>query len=89
MVNHKLGRLEDAFAMGNKGLELARKTKKWFTCRWILKALAETEFERGHYESSLSFAQQALEFSERSGLFHAEIEELKVLIKNLQDRVAG
>ncbi len=88
VVNYKLGRFEDAFNMGSEGLELSRKTKKFFTLRWILKVLAETEFERGNYESSLSFAHQALEFFERSGLFSAEIEELKALVKKLQEKLA-
>ncbi len=88
VVNHRLGRFEAAFDIGHEGLELAREMKKWYTFRWILKALAETEFERSNYESSLSFAQQALEFSERFGLFSAEIEELKTLIQASQKRLS-
>ena len=86
-VHHHQGDYDTAFEIGNEGLELARKTKKWVTVRWILKELAETEIERGNYESSLSLAQQALKFYERSGLFSEENRELKALIEEVQKKL--
>lgn len=61
--------------------------KKRFTIAWISYDLAYTETERGNYQSAVTFAQQALEFFERSGLFHRGIEETKTLIHQLQKKL--
>ncbi len=86
-VNRKLGRYDIAFMIGSEGLELAKKMKKRETIAWISRTLAYTEVARGNYESSLSFAKQAFEFYERSGLFHKQIEKMKMLIIDLQEKL--
>jgi LuxR family glucitol operon transcriptional activator len=76
-----------AFNIGLEGLELAKKMKKRHTAAWILQDLAHIEVERRNYQAALSYAQQALEFYERSGLFRKEIEETKTLIHQLQEKL--
>jgi LuxR family glucitol operon transcriptional activator len=83
-VNYKLRNYEATFNIGSDGLELAKKMKKRETVARISLTLAYTETERGNYEPALSFAQQALKFFEKSGLFPKEIEQVKMLIKELQ-----
>ncbi|MGH7492235.1 MAG: NB-ARC domain-containing protein [bacterium] len=88
-VCYELRKYDAAFEVASQGLELARKTKKWFTFRWILKALVETEAERGNYQSALSFAQEAFKLYEKSGLFSAEIQELKALIEEMRKSLSS
>ncbi len=87
-VNRRLGNYDTAFKLGNGGLGLARKMKKRFTIGWISITLAQTETGRGNYQSALTFAKQALEFFEGTGSFPKAIEELKNLIKELQEKLA-
>jgi len=87
-VNRKLGQYDTAYEIGYEGLELAKKMKKRETIAWISRTLAYTEAERGNYLSALSFAQQAMEFYEKSGLFFQKIEEVKTLINELQGKLA-
>lgn len=86
-VNRKLGHYDAAFHTGSEGLELAKKMKKRYAIGWISLVLANTEAERGKYHSALSYAKQALEFLERSRVFLMEIEEVKTLIKELQEKL--
>jgi len=87
-VYHKIGDYDAAFKTGIEGLELAKKLKKRFTIGWISINLANVESARGNYQSALFFARQALEFFERTRLFRKEIERLKLLIKELQEKLA-
>ena len=86
-VYHKIGDYDKAFKIGIEGLELAKKLKKRFTIGWISINLANVESARGNYQSALFFARQALEFFERTEVFRKEIEQLKLLIKELQGRL--
>jgi len=88
-VNRQLGNYDTAFNIGSEGLELAKKMKKRYTVGWISIIMAKTEAARGNYQPAISFAQQALEFFERSGLFPKEIEELKSLIAELQEKLTS
>ncbi len=88
-VNRRLGNYDTAYKIGSEGLELAKKMKKRFTMGWISITLARTETERGNYQSALTFAKQALEFFEGSGSFPKTIEELKTLVKELQQKLAS
>ena len=87
-VNRKLGNYDTAFNIGCEGLELAMKMKKRYTIAWISLVLAKVETERGNYKSALSHAKQALEFYEKAGLYFEVIEEAKILIKGLQEKVS-
>jgi len=88
-INYKLGYCDIAFEIGNQGLQLAQKTKKRATIATISSTLAYTEIHRSNYTSALSYAQQALEFYEKLGLFHQQIEETKTLIHQLQEKLNG
>jgi tetratricopeptide (TPR) repeat protein len=87
-VNCKLKDYETAVELGLEGLKLAKKMKKRFTFAWISRILAKTETERGNSQSAISFAKQALEYYEKSGFFYKEAEEVKSLIKELQEKLA-
>jgi tetratricopeptide (TPR) repeat protein len=88
-INRQLKHYETAFKVGAEGLELSKKIKKRETIARISLTLAYTEDKRGNYQSAIVFAQQALEFFERSGVFPKESEEVKTLIKELQEKLAG
>ncbi|MGH7597576.1 MAG: NB-ARC domain-containing protein [bacterium] len=88
-VSHKLGDYDTAFKIGSGGLELAKKMKRRDIVGRISLTLAYIEAKRGNSQSALSFAQQAFEFYERSGLFRKEIDEVKTLIKALQEKLAS
>ncbi|MGH7452634.1 MAG: hypothetical protein ACRENG_14910, partial [bacterium] len=88
-VNYQLKYYDAAFNIGSEGLELSKKMKRQETIAKISRTLAHTEFERSNYQSAIFFAQQALEFYGKSGLFPRQIEELKTLIKELQEKLAG
>lgn len=87
-VNNKLKDYETAFELGLEGLKLAKKMKKRFTVAWISRILVKTEIERGNTQSALLFAKQALEYYERSGFFNKKAEEVNLLIKELQEKLA-
>lgn len=87
-VYHKLSNYDTAFKVGVEGLDLAKKMKKRYTTAWISLNLAYTEVKRSNYQSALLFAQQALEFFERSGSFPRRVEAVKTLIHQLQEKLA-
>jgi tetratricopeptide (TPR) repeat protein len=87
-VNHNLRNYETAFNVGIEGLILAKKMKKRYAIAWISLVLANTETERGNYQSALTFAQQALEIYEGSRFHHRREIEVKTLIKELQEKLA-
>jgi len=81
-VNRKLGHYNSAFNIGSEALALAKKMKKRKAIAMVSLTLAYTEYARHHYQSAIVFAQQALDFFERSGLYYKEIDEVKSLIKD-------
>jgi len=83
-VNYNLKYYDVAFEIGNQGLELSRKMKRRETVAKISRTLAQTEEERGNYQSALFFAKNSLEFYEKSGMFPNQITKLRELIKRLQ-----
>lgn len=87
-VNYKLKQYDAAFNVGKEGLELAKKMKKQETFGWISLTLAYMEAERNNYHEALLFAQQALEFHEKAGIYHRKIEEVRILIHQLQEKLA-
>jgi len=88
-VNLKLKQYDIAFEIGREGLELATKMKKLNSIGWFSFVLAHIEAEHGNYQSALSFALQALEYSEKSGIFSKKIEEVKALIEFLEEKLAN
>jgi len=88
-VNRKLQHYETAYKIGSEGLELAKQMLQRDTIARISLMLAKIEIERGNYLAALSFAQQALEFYEKSGLFFEKIEEVKTFIKELQEKLTA
>lgn len=88
-INRKLRHYDMALNIGMEGLELAKRMKKLYTIGSISVVLAVIQDERGNYHSALSFAQQALEVFERSGLSHEKVEEVRTLIKKLQEKLAN
>jgi len=86
-VNRKLQHYETAYKIGGEGLELAKQMMQRDTIASISLMLAKIEIERNNYLSALSFAQQALEFYEKSGLVFKKIEEVKTFIKELQKKL--
>lgn len=87
-INFKLKQYDTAFKVGIESFELAKKMKRRDILGWISKTLAYIENERGNYQPALSYAQQALEYYERSGVFFEKIEETKTLIHQLQEKLA-
>ncbi len=88
-VYWKLRNYDDAFNIGNEGLELAKKMKKSQIIGWSSLTLARVEVERKRYKSAQSFARQALDFFEKAGVFPDQTEEAKALIKKLQAKLAN
>lgn len=88
-VNRALKNYDSAFKVGIKGLEMAQKIKRRDTIARISMILANTEFQRNKYQSALTFAQQASELFERSGMFPKESEEMERLINELQAKLSN
>lgn len=86
-VCYKIGDYNAAFNLGIEGLELAKKLKRKHTVGWISINLAYVETARRKYQSALFFARQALEVFEKSEMFPKEIEQLKMLIKETQEKL--
>jgi len=86
-INYQLGHYHTALTIGNEGLELAKRMNDKYTIASISLILANTSAVDGNYLSALTFAQQALEFYERSGIYPERIEELKTLIHQLQEKL--
>lgn len=86
-INRKLKCFDEALKFGREGLELSKKMKKRYTISWASFVLAQTEAETGNYESALMLAKEALEFLERHGSLSMQVEEVRKLILELEQKL--
>lgn len=88
-VNLQLNLYDSALKVGTECLELAKHLKKREIIAQISRILAYVEAYYGNYQSAISFAHNYLKFYHGFGAFTKNVEEVKTLIKELQEKLAG
>ncbi|MCI0695532.1 NB-ARC domain-containing protein [candidate division KSB1 bacterium] len=88
-VNLQLNLYDSAFQVGTECLELAKHLKKREIIAQISRILAYVETHYGNYQSAISLAQSYLEFYHGFGAFTKNVEEVKTLINELQEKLAA
>jgi tetratricopeptide (TPR) repeat protein len=88
-INFQLELYDDAYKIGIDSFELANKLKKREIVAWISRTLAHLEAARGNYQAALSLANNFLEFYNRPKHFSKRINEMKALIKELQQKLTA